>query len=121
MKDLRFSDMGYVKSSGNSVKVDLFEVGSAVLNFEIDTLICVSNKGCLSKSSFNEEYLSSSYPDNILQNIFLAKPIFNRENIAINERGFEQNIGSIKYKVDDRGTYFKDSKKGILIKLKTLK
>ena len=118
---LRFSDLGYIKHTGEDVSVELFTAGKMVQNITIYYLICV-NEGCLSKTAFNEEYLNESYPKDILENIILGKHIYNRRNfIKIND-GFEQYIKNddvnIKYRVTANEIYFKDRKNAIIFKIR---
>ena len=76
----------------------------------------------MSKSSFNKDYLHTSYPSDILQNILLSKDIYGGENKIITSDGFRQHIEDenvdILYKVTWNTTYFKDRKNNILLKIK---
>ncbi|MDF1884172.1 hypothetical protein JHD49_09490 [Sulfurimonas sp. SAG-AH-194-C21] len=121
---LKFSDLGYVKNSGDSVRLELFVAGQNIQNIEINHLICL-NEGCMVKSSFNSEYLSENYPDTILQNIVLGQAIYNKKNFAKTLDGFEQKIQNeyvdILYKVSLNEIYFKDKKNKILFKIKDIK
>jgi len=121
---LRFADVGYVRNSSKSIELELFTAGQSVEKITINHLICVSD-GCMSKSGFNEEYLSSFYPNDILQNILLSKAIYNGRNLIKTADGFEQYIKNkninIVYKVTSKVIYFKDKKNSILLKLKDIK
>ena len=121
---LKYSDLGYVKNSEDAVSLELFVSGTMVQNIEINYLICV-NEGCMSKGSFNEEYLNVNYPNELLQNIALGKPIYNGKNLVRNSYGFEQYIKddnvNIKYRVDAKEIRFKDRKNSILFKIKELR
>ena len=120
---IKFSDLGFIRSSGNSVEMELFMTGKSIEKITINYLMC-SNEGCTLKSSFNEVYLSKYYPDDILQNILLSKKIYNGKNIKYINYGFEQYIKNIdvdvEYKVDSKTIYFKDRKNKILIKIKDI-
>ena len=124
-KKFRFSDIGYLRHSGDALQLELFMAGTVVKRIEINHLICVSDEGCISKQQFNEEYLSSDYPPNILQNILLGKRIFDGENLQKSSFGFKQHIFTrsvnISYRVDKKEIYFKDRKNHILFKIKELK
>jgi N12 class adenine-specific DNA methylase len=76
----------------------------------------------MSKRSFNEEYLHSAYPEDILQNVLLGKAIYDGKNKVKTDDGFEQNIQNadvdISYKVTSNAVFFKDKKNAILLKLK---
>jgi len=121
---IKFSDLGYIRHTNKEIELELFVAGHAVENISINHLICVT-KGCMSKSGFNEEYLSKHYPDDILQNILLAQPIFKGKNLQKKENGFIQKISSndidIKYSVQPNVTFFKDRKNRIIFKIKTMK
>lgn len=121
-KNIRFSDLGYIGAGKESVEIDLYVVGKAFKKISINGMICIEGEGCMRKSSFNEEYLCSAYPDDLLKNIFLAKPIYESKNLEKTADGFLQNISGngvdIVYKVDAKAVYFKDRKNKILIKMK---
>ncbi|RLA70699.1 MAG: hypothetical protein DRG24_06500 [Epsilonproteobacteria bacterium] len=121
---IKFADTGYVRSTGDSVEVELFTAGQVVGKIAINHLVCVQDEGCMSKSGFNESYLNEAYPDTILQHILLGKPIFDSENLKKNNAGFEQyiyrNTINIIYKVNEKQIYFKDKQNKILIKIKEI-
>ncbi len=121
---LKFSDLAYVKSTEDSVRLELFVAGTNVQNIEINHLICL-NEGCMIKSSFNKEYLNENYPDTILQNIVLGKSVYDTKNLKKISNGFEQKIQNshvnIFYKVTHNEIYFKDKKNKILFKIKDIK
>jgi hypothetical protein len=118
---LKFADVGYLRNSQKSIELEIFVAGTAVEKIAINHVICVSD-GCMSKRSFNEEYLHASYPEEILQNVLLGKAIYEGQNKVKTEDGFEQNIQNadvdISYKVTSNAIFFKDSKNAILLKLK---
>ena len=121
---LRFNDVGYIRISGSAVQAELFSAGQAVERFEIDGKICVS-EGCLSKSSFNRDYLSPAYPDTLLQNVLRGRPIFGGRELQRSEEGFEQKfkamaVFNITYRVTAEEIYFKDPINGILIKIREI-
>lgn len=121
---LKYSDLGYIKNSDDAVSLELFVAGKMVQNIEIDYFVCV-HEGCMSKSSFNEEYLNANYPDTLLQNIILGKPIYSAKNLKKTRDGFEQYIRddevNIKYSVTQKEIHFKDRKNSILFKIKELR
>lgn len=123
-KALKFSDLAYIRSSGDAIEIELFTVGESVFKASIEYLICTQD-GCMSKSAFNERYLSSAYPDSLLQNILLGRPIYGAKNSEAIEGGFEQKIVSedvdISYRVTPREIYFRDIKNKILFKIKESK
>ncbi len=123
-KQLKFADLGYVKNNSDSVRLELFVAGNNIQNIEINNLICL-NEGCMLRSSFNSEYLSENYPDTILKNIVLGKPVYEGKNFKKTGYGFEQKIQNsdvdILYKVSAVEIYFKDKKNKILFKIKDIK
>jgi hypothetical protein len=120
---LKFNDIGYIKKDAQAVELDLYSAGVSVERISIDNLICTKN-GCMPKGMFNSRYLSSAYPDDIMQNILLAKPIFNGEALTKTNNGFVQKIHNqhvaILYRVTPKEVFFKDRKNRILVKLKDL-
>ena len=120
---LKFSDLGYIRNSGDDVELELFMAGVSVQKIDINHLICV-DAGCMLKSSFNKEYLNSAYPDKILQNILLSHEIYGGKNRIRTELGFEQTIQNddveISYRVNSKSTFFKDRKNRIIFKIKDI-
>ncbi len=118
---LRFADLAYIRNSENAVQVELFVAGKSIKKIAINHLVCV-DEGCVSKSTFNTKYLNANYPSNILQNILLAKAIYNGKNRVQMQNGFVQKIQTenvnIKYTVTNKVTLFKDRKNKIIIKIK---
>lgn len=120
---LKFADLAYIRNSQDALELELFVAGKAVKRIAINHLICV-DEGCMSKAAFNEQYLSAVYPSDILQNILLAKPIYNALNRVQTKDGFIQEIQTqevdISYKVTSKETFFKDKRKHIIIKIKEI-
>jgi len=118
---IKFSDIGYVRHSKDAIELELFVAGNVFKRIHINRLICL-DKGCMSKSSFNTEYLSAAYPSSLLQNIILGKKIYDGQNSLKQEDGFIQRIKNsdvnIKYIVNSKEIYFKDRQNHILIKIK---
>jgi len=118
---IKFSDLGYIRNSADSIELELFVAGKAIEKISVNNLICV-REGCMTKSGFNKEYLNVSYPDNTLQNILLAHPIYKSDNKTLTKDGFEQYIKDenvdIRYIVKKNSTFFKDVKNKIIFKIK---
>ena len=121
---IKFADLGYIRNSDKKIELELFIAGKVVDKISINHLNCVKD-GCMSKSGFNEDYLHFSYPDDTLQNILLARAIYDNKNIQKTADGFEQNIKNeyvnISYKVTQDITFFKDKKNRIIFKIKNTK
>ena len=117
---IKFADLGYIRKNVDEVRADLFIAGNLVQSIEIKTLVCV-NEGCITKASFNEDYLNASYPDDLMLNVLLAKPIFEKASMKKTEGGFTQELTSpeynIVYKIENGTIYFKDKQNNILIKI----
>lgn len=120
---LKFSDLAYIKHTDSAVALELFVAGKLVQKISIDYFICV-NDACMSKNSFNSEYLNAEYPDELLQNIILGLPIYERKNLIKTPQGLEQNIQTnsvnINYRVNSKEIYFKDKKNRIIFKIKDI-
>ncbi len=121
---IKFGDIGYIRNTQSDIELELFMAGTAIEKITINHLICTSD-GCMSKDRFNEDYLHSSYPDEILQNILLGKEIYNGKNKTKTSNGFEQKISNlhvdISYRVNPQVVFFKDRKNKIIFKIKDTK
>ena len=121
---LRYADLGYIRRNTDNVRADLYVAGQLAQSIEISTLICVDD-GCMTKSQFNESYLHPAYPDDLLLNVLLARPIFKKTSLEKTEDGFIQNLKSdeynIIYKVQYGKIYFKDKQNNFLIKVSKTK
>jgi len=120
---IKFADVGYIRNSDKAIELELFMAGKSIKKMTINHLICV-DEGCMSKSGFNEEYLHVAYPSSLMQNILLSRPIYDEKNLERSVNGFSQVIKNenvdIKYKVDTKTTFFKDSKNKIIFKFKDM-
>ena len=121
---IKFSDIGYVRHTSDAIELELFIAGHVFQKIHINHLICM-NEGCMSKSSFNEDYLNNSYPTTLLQNIILGHKIYGGKNLLKTSDGFNQviknNDVNIKYRVNSQEIFFKDRKNHIIIKMKDIK
>ncbi|MBL4730945.1 MAG: hypothetical protein JKY28_06250 [Sulfurimonas sp.] len=118
---IKFADIGYIRNTNEAIELELFIAGSPVEKITINHLVCIG-AGCMSKDSFNEEYLSPFYPSELLQNILLGQAIYKGIHLVKDKFGFEQTIRTqnvdIKYTVDSKTILFKDRKNKILFKIK---
>lgn len=118
---IKFSDVGYLRNSDKSIELELFVAGACIEKIRVNHLVCVS-AGCMSKSGFNAEYLNAAYPADTLGNILLARAIYDGKNMHKTADGFEQHVTdeavNIIYKVDSNSVYFRDTKNGIIFKIK---
>ena len=122
-KQLRFNDVGFIRNDGDAVQAELFSAGQAVERFEINRLVCVS-RGCMTKAAFNADYLHEAYPETLMQNVLLGRPIFGGLGRRESEGGLLQQIEGkdydIIYRVKRGETYFKDRRNKILVKIRDL-
>jgi hypothetical protein len=116
---LKYSDIGIISQSQNSVKVEIFSVGNQILELELDSFVSVNGETPIPYSIFNSKFLNKKYPEKIIKNIFSGKEIFSGKNRQNIEGGFQQKIENINYLVTKTEIRFKD--KNILIKIKNLK
>lgn len=118
---IKFADLGYIRNSDKAIELELFVAGRAIEKITINHFVCVT-AGCMSKSGFNDAYLHSSYPNDLLQNILLGREIYKGKNRVKIENGFEQRISSqdvdIIYKRKQNSIFFKDRKNRIIFKIK---
>jgi hypothetical protein len=120
---IRYADMGFISKSRQNLKIEIYQSGSAVMRLVIDKKrVCMGQFQCLSKREFNKTKLSQYYPDDLIENIFRGKPIFNGINLERVDGGFRQNIYldnryDIEYSVIGNKTIFRDRIGGVLIKI----
>jgi len=117
---MKYADMGFISNSSSKVKVEIYAAGQPLVSWEINALnICMSTFKCMEKKDFNEQFLVASYPDTLLENIFRAKPIFNKQGYKKVEGGFKQTIeNGISYSVVSGERKFRDTINKILIKVR---
>lgn len=89
---LKFYDKGFISKFQNYTEVQILSAGTAVLKLKIyEDKLCRDTFECQTLDSFNREYLSSSYEDNFLKELF---------------------------EKDEKEIIFKDKENSILIKIK---
>ncbi|PHS41414.1 MAG: hypothetical protein COB07_02780 [Sulfurovum sp.] len=120
----KYADMGFIYENKEEVKAEIYSSGQALMSLEIsESSVCMSLLECMGKRAFNKEVLSRQYPEEILENIFRGKAIFNGENLEKNRNGFTQKIikegkYNIDYSVLNNEVIFRDTINTILIKIK---
>lgn len=121
---MRYADMGFIYKKSDLVKVEIYALGQPLMNLDINSMnVCLSTFRCMEKKDFNTKMLSSTYPDTILENIFRAKPIFNKKNLEENSNGFTQKIQKdkeydITYSVKSDKRVFRDTINKIKIEVR---
>jgi len=120
----KYADMGFISNSPSKIKVEIYGAGQPLMNLEINTMnVCMSTFQCMEKKEFNEKVLDASYPETVLENIFRAKPIFNKKNVVETKDGFSQKLTKekeydISYSVKGNQRIFRDTLNKILIKVR---
>lgn len=120
---LKFSDLGYVRNTQDAVELELFMAGKSAFLVAFDRDVC-THEGCMSRAAFNQNFLSAAYPDRLLQNVILGKPIYDAVALHKTTDGFIQKLANhavnITYRVTSKEIYFRDAKNRILIKIKEI-
>ncbi|AXH16186.1 hypothetical protein CP985_00305 [Malaciobacter mytili LMG 24559] len=89
---MKFYDTGFITKYQDFTQVQIFTAGKSILNLKLyKQQVCSDTFSCLDYKSFNKQYLSSSYNEKFI------KELFEKEDNEIN---------------------FKDRKNAILIKVK---
>lgn len=121
---IKFADVAYVSGGDDAVTLELYVAGKALKTISIDRMVCVEGEGCMQESSFNDEYLCSGYPADLLKNVLLGKPIYGGQNLERSSGEFSQSIQdaevNIRYIVNQHRIYFKDKTNNILISIKDI-
>ncbi|MDD5548291.1 MAG: hypothetical protein PHI79_01705 [Sulfurovaceae bacterium] len=122
--EIKFADMGFVSTFDNRLNIQIYSSGEAVLSLDIyKDKICTSTFECMDKKKFNANFFNTTYYSNdTLENIFLAKPIFNGGSVKKTDRGFTQKIFlyeryDISYTVSNDDIIFIDKTNNVLIKV----
>jgi len=121
---IKFHDTAFVYTGVGYTKLEMYTLGQPTMSIEIANMICME-QGCLSKSSFNEQFLNKAYPVALLENVLRGEPIYNGYAKRKTAKGFRQKLKSkalfIDYRVEGRKIYFKDSVNKIKITLTKIK
>jgi hypothetical protein len=120
----KYADMGFVYENNSEVKAEIYGSGQALMSLRVSgDSVCMSLFACMSRKKFNQQVLSSAYPDTVLENIFRGKPVFSGQNMKKTRNGFTQNIVkqnkyNIHYSVLNNEIIFRDTINKILVKVK---
>ncbi|MCF6245117.1 MAG: hypothetical protein L3J43_08780 [Sulfurovum sp.] len=123
---LKYADLGFMYENKDEIKVEIYGSGKALMSLEISSQnVCMGFLSCMHKKQFNNKVLSQTYPDNIIENIFRGKSIFNAKTLMKKSNGFTQKISepnkyNITYSVLNKQIKFHDTLNNILIKVKRL-
>ena len=123
-KQIALSDTGFINQGKNYTNVQIFSAGAVLFNLEVQDDVCLDGR-CTNKMEFNKRFFEYPHYEAMISDILEMKPLYQGKNKVMIDDGFEQDIdlidSHISYKVQNKSLYFKDSKNGILIKLKELK
>lgn len=123
-KQMALSDTGFINQGKNYINVQIFSAGAVLFNLEVQNDICLDGR-CASRMEFNKRFFEYPHYEAIINDILEMKPLYDGKNKVTIEGGFEQELdfpnSYISYKVQNKSLTFRDSKNGILIKIKELK
>lgn len=121
---LKYSDSGFLKQINEAIYINLFNAGIPVLEIIIDKKVCIQ-KVCYNNLQFNSQFLGDMHYNNILKDIVLFRPIYNKKNLKYENKGFSQSLHvknrEIFYQVTNQSVTFRDKAKKVLIKIKLLR
>jgi hypothetical protein len=117
---IKYADLGYIRGSGDDLKIELYAMGNVVKSININNFICVDD-GCMLKSVFNAKYLNANYPSDILENVITGHAIYDGKNLRKLYDGYVQDIRDenvdIEYEVTKESIRFRDRKNAIFLKI----
>ena len=74
---MKFYDKGFVTQYKNYIHLQIFSLGNIVLNLEVyKDKICSSTFQCISSKEFNAKYLSHTYKDKFMFELFKKNKIY---------------------------------------------
>lgn len=123
-KQIALSDTGFINQGKDYTNVQIFSAGSVLFNLEImGSNICLDGR-CLDKLAFNQQFFQEEHYAELMQEIIAKQPIYERKNLKQTSNGFEQELelsnSHIVYKVEGSNLTFRDTKNGIVLRLKQL-
>ena len=123
-KQIALSDTGFINQGKDYTNVQIFSAGSVLFNLEImGNNICLDGR-CLDKRAFNQQFFQEEHYAGLMQEIIAKQPIYERKNLKQTPSGFEQEFelptSHIVYKVEGSNLTFRDTKNGIVLRLKQL-
>ena len=123
-KQIALSDTGFINRGKDYINVQIFSAGNVLFNLEMSgNDICLEGR-CLDKLAFNQQFFQVEHYADLMQNIIERKPLYDGKNVRQTPAGFEQELSlpnsHISYKVEGLNTSFRDTKNGVLIRLKPL-
>ncbi len=123
-KRFAYADAAFMHEENGVIDLQVLSAGKPLVTLKISSDVCVDHN-CISKEEFNQDYLSSAYPPELINQVLTKQPIFGGKNLRRITGGFMQKIDTpqytIRYKTTPGSIYFKDTKNHLTIKLRRLK
>ena len=123
-KQIALSDTGFINHGKGYTNVQIFSAGAILFNLEVQDDVCLDGR-CTSRIEFNKLFFEHPHYEAMISDVLEMKPLYDGKNKVTIEGGFEQELdlqnSYISYKVQNKALTFRDSKNGIVIKLKELK
>lgn len=120
---MAFSDTGFLNQGAGYTQLQIFNAGTVLFNLEMSHSICL-NGSCFDKIEFNKHFFGTEHYETIMEDIINKKTLYEGQSKIIHSTGFTQKIdlptSQIEYRIEGDTRYFKDSKNGILLRLKPL-
>jgi len=123
-KQIALSDTGFINQGKDYTNVQIFSAGSVLFNLEMmGNNICLDGR-CMDKLAFNQQFFQDEHYAGLMQEIIAKQPIYEGKNLHQTSNGFEQELeftnSHLVYKVEGSNLTFRDTKNGILMRLKPL-
>lgn len=123
-KQIALSDTGFINQGKDYTNVQIFSAGSVLFNLEMmGSNICLDGR-CMDKLAFNQQFFQEEHYAGLMQEIIAKQPIYEKKNLKQTNTGFEQELefsnSHLVYKVEGQNLTFRDTKNGILLRLKPL-
>jgi len=123
-KQIALSDTGFINKGENYANVQIFSAGNVLFNLEIiGNYVCLDGR-CLDKLAFNQQFFQEEHYADLMYDILLWHPLYDGKNLRRTPQGFEQDLefsnSHLIYTIKGQTLSFRDTKNGILIRLKPL-
>ena len=79
---MKFYDKGFVKVYDRYINLQIYNTGVVALNLDIHKdKVCKGFLQCMDSSEFNKKYLSDTYEDSFLYELFSSKKIYFKDKV----------------------------------------
>ncbi|PSM52125.1 putative lipoprotein [Campylobacter blaseri] len=116
---IKINDAGFIKTTKNSTKLQVYSSGMAIFEISIIDRICM-NGVCKDELKFNQEFFGRLHYRGFLNDILKSNPIYSSRNLVTTDCGFEQNLSYLTYKICNNETFYKDSKNKIKMLIRNI-